>query len=366
MDPASIPALAPRPLPYLARALRSAGYGIVIGVAIAYLHRQDLWRTLVYSLCISLLCWLCLDLGRTALTQATRAWRGQPWAARSETWPGWPWMLVIICVGCPIAYAGGTALGDLLTGQHTPNVFSQSSVREIASDLLFCIVPAVVITHYFYTRGALANREADARAAQQQAAQSRLKLLESQLEPHMLFNTLANLRVLIALDPQRAQAMLDQLIAFLRATLGGSRALEHPLREEFARLQDYLSLMRVRMGERLRIRFELPAALAEVPVPPLLLQPLVENSIKHGLEPAVGGGLIEVRAERDGTMLVLIVRDTGVGLSESAAVQAGFGVRQVRERLDALFGERASLTLEPALDADGGTRATVRLPLAAA
>jgi len=190
----------------------------------------------------------------------------------------------------------------------------------------------------------------------------------------MFFNTLANLHVLIGLDPPRAQAMLDQLIAFLRATLSGSQAVAHPLRAEFARTRDYLALMQVRMEERLRVQFDLPPALADIPVPPLLLQPLVKNSIKHSLEPSVPGGRIEVGAARDGASLVLTVRDTGVGLGggergcagRSAGNDTNFGLRQVRERLATHYGDTASFSLNPADDADGGTLAIIRLPLPAA
>ena len=142
----------------------------------------------------------------------------------------------------------------------------------------------------------LAHARADAEAARRAAAENQLKLLESQLEPHMLFNTLANLRVLIGIDPPRAQAMLDRLIAFLRATLNASRSTLHPLATEFERIGDYLALMGMRMGPRLQSQLSLPDALRDVGVPPLLLQPLVENSIKHGLEPQIAGGRIEVDA----------------------------------------------------------------------
>jgi LytS/YehU family sensor histidine kinase len=181
----------------------------------------------------------------------------------------------------------------------------------------------------------------------------------------MLFNTLANLRVLIGLDTQRAQAMLDRLIAFLRATLEASRVGRHPLRAEFARLNDYLELMRVRMGERLQSRLSLPDDLADAPVPPLLLQPLVENCIKHGLEPQLGGGRVEVSASREGGQLVLRVRDTGAGRSSAAPPGTQFGLTQVRERLATLYGAHASLELCDAPDAEGGTLATLRLPLQA-
>ena len=111
--------------------------------------------------------------------------------------------------------------------------------------------------------------------------------------------------------------MLDRLIRYLRATLGASRTGLHPLADEFDRLADYLALMALRMGPRLQVLLSLPADLRGLPVPPLLLQPLVENSIRHGLEPKIEGGRIEVRAEQRGEHLLLTVRDTGVGLDQA-------------------------------------------------
>jgi len=191
----------------------------------------------------------------------------------------------------------------------------------------------------------------------------------------MLFNSLANLRVLIALDPTRAQAMLDHLIAYLRATLTASRATHHPLADEFDRLRDYLELMAVRMGPRLRYTLDLPEALRQVPVPPLLLQPLVENAIRHGLEPQVAGGHISVRASvqprAPGTpqapatqYLVLEVTDSGVGgpgATDPPASNTHFGLAQVRERLATLHGSAGTLDLIAA--SAGGTSASVRFPL---
>ncbi len=158
--------------------------------------------------------------------------------------------------------------------------------------------------------------------------------------------------------------MLDRLILFLRATLDASRSGTHPLATEFARLTDYLELMQIRMGPRLQTRLTLPRELAARKVPTLLLQPLVENAIKHGLEPQVRGGRIEISAGSEGAQLVLRVRDTGAGLAPAAPEQGtGFGVGQVRERLATLYGPAASLDLAPAPDTEGGTLATLRMPL---
>jgi len=272
-------------------------------------------------------------------------------------------MTTVVIVGGCLGLLSGTLLGDMLTGAYTPILSGDEDLRHLLGDVLFVLLPAMIITYFFNTRSVIADREAAAQAAQRQAAESRLRLLEAQLEPHMFFNTLANLHVLIGIDPPRAQAMLDQLIAFLRATLNGSRALEHPLHAEFERTRDYLALMQVRMDDRLRIRFDLPETLAEVPVPPLLLQPLVENAIKHGLEPSVTGGRIEVKAAREGDTLTLAVRDTGVGLGRRASNGTSFGLQHVRERLETLYGGTACLSLSAPNDAEGGTLAIIRMPL---
>jgi LytS/YehU family sensor histidine kinase len=270
-----------------------------------------------------------------------------------------PWVAMSAAVG----YLGGHALGDLLTGTHHPAPGFLRNMQTLLPALAPAFAVSIGFTYFFYARGRLAASEAQAQAARRTAAENQLKLLVSQLEPHMLFNTLANLRVLIGQDPPRAQAMLDHLNGFLRATLDASRSDSHALSAEFARIADYLELMQVRMGPRLRGTLDLPADLSSLPVPPLLLQPLVENAVKHGLEPSVSGGQIEVSARRDGHGLCLSVRDTGVGLG-AAAHGSRFGMQQVRERLVALYGDAASLELTTPADGRGGALAVVRLPVA--
>lgn len=345
------------------RGLRSAFLGALIAVFMSLTWDMAFWPSLVQSVCIAISCWTLIDLGRVPLA----AWahrKAPPGSPEAENhWPGWPLMLLVIAVGSVLGYSLGNAVANLLLGRHFGGGYFRGNWREMGMLLIGSLVPGTVITYWFYSRETIAAKEAAIQVAQRQAAENQLKLLESQLEPHMLFNTLANLRVLIGMDPPRAQTMLDQLISFLRATLSGSRHAEHPLRAEFDRLQDYLALMRVRMGDRLQTRFELPEALGELPVPPLLLQPLVENCIKHGLEPSVDGGRIDVRAQRLGDVLVVTVRDTGAGLEGPASEGTRFGLVQVRERLKTLYGSAASLTLEAAADPEGGTLATVRLPV---
>ncbi|MDH5341170.1 MAG: histidine kinase [Rubrivivax sp.] len=323
---------------------------------------------LIHSFSIGLCCWGAttavghsVEFGRRRLAGLLGAGDGAPMPPAHAAV-----RTAIVLTGAMLGGSVGLLAGDMLTGHTSAPLWdwrSRSSQITLAVTLLGATIFTVVMT----LRDRLAQAQLRTAAAQRQAAENQLRLLQSQLEPHMLFNTLANLRVLIGLDPARAQAMLDRLIAFLRATLSASRTSHHPLADEFARVSDYVALMEVRMGPRLHSRLRLPPELAGVPVPPLLLQPLVENAIKHGLEPQVVGGRLEVQAERDGAHLRLTVRDTGIGLGERApgASAAGthFGLQQVRERLHTLYGERAALSLQPAADAEGGTLAIVELPL---
>jgi signal transduction histidine kinase len=307
----------------------------------------------LYSAAIGACSWLVIDVARHAVL---RLLRGSTAVGASA--PAWM-MSAWVAGGGLVGYAAGTAFADAITGFDSPSLWSNLPA------LVVSMVCAVGASYYFSTADRLAHERAAAEAARRSAAENQLKLLESQLEPHMLFNTLANLRVLIALDPPRAQQMLDRLIAFLRATLQASRSAMHSIQTEFDRIADYLELMQVRMGPRLQHTLDLPADLQTLPIPPLLLQPLVENSIRHGLEPQVQGGRIRISAAREGRLIRIEVEDDGCGLSSRAAASAahgsGFGLQQVRDRLQAAYGGDARLELQPG--AGGGVVARVWLPV---
>lgn len=332
---------------------RHASVTVVVNTAIALfltLAGPDPFAVnLLYSQCIGLGIWLAIDGGRFLL--------------RRDGWPGVLAMAGLVVVSVPLAYALGSAVASLLLGRPALHALS-GFPRATLGLLLMSLVTGAVGTYYFTSRDMLAKARLAQEEAQRQASEARLRLLEAQLEPHMLFNTLANLRALIETDPPRAVHMLDRLNAFLRATLAASRSdahgNAHSLRDEFERLGDYLELMAVRMGPRLRVRLDLPEALAALAVPALLLQPLVENAIRHGLEPSLRGGEVAVRAWREGGVLHLSVSDDGVG-SEQGMGDKGFGLAQVRERLQTRYGEAARLDWRSR--PGEGTQVELQLPI---
>jgi len=190
------------------------------------------------------------------------------------------------------------------------------------------------------------------------ALEAKLSVLQAQIEPHFLFNTLANVRRLCELDPAQGRRMLGSLLDYLRAALPAMRRSATVLAQEFDLVRAYLAILQQRMGERLRFSIELSDELAGVAIPPLILPTLVENSIRHGLGPLREGGTITVRAAEHAGQVVITVADDGAGFQ--AASGTGVGLANTRARLAALFGSTASLELRG--NQPRGVIAEVRLP----
>lgn len=201
----------------------------------------------------------------------------------------------------------------------------------------------------------LAEERERASAAERSAAEASLRALQAQIEPHFLFNTLANVTGLIHTQPDKAKQMLEQFIAYLRATLAATREHETTIAADFETMKTFLSILQVRMGDRLKVRFDLPDDLRDVAVPPMLLQPLVENAIKHGLEPKMDGGEVALMAKRMGNKIAITVADTGLGFQNSSS--NGIGLKNVRERVKQLYGDAGSVSIEE--NQPSGTRITI-------
>jgi sensor histidine kinase YesM len=194
--------------------------------------------------------------------------------------------------------------------------------------------------------------------------QAQLLALRSQLNPHFLFNALNSVISLMDRDVPAAQRMVARLGDLLRLSLSASEA-EVPLSRELNLVKQYLEIERIRFGDRLTVTVDVPRELLDLPVPNLVLQPLVENAIVHGVGPRPGPGKVTVQAHQVGDTLLLRVLDDGIGLERSgSSVGHGIGVGNTRARLKAIYGEKASLTLREA--EWGGCVAEIRLPLAVA
>lgn len=277
-----------------------------------------------------------------------------------------PRLAVAMVLAIVLGAALGRGMASVLLGVDLRHAFA---AKDLALTGWIALSATLLVTWYGWSRTRIAElSEQVARAAwQKEAAErtalsARLQALQAQIEPHFLFNTLATLDSLIVSDPPRARDLLASLNRFLRATLEASRARSETLALQFTVLESMLAVHGMRLGPRLAYALDLPRDCANLAVPPMLLQPLVENALKHGIQGTVEGGRIEVSARREGRHVELTVADTGPGFGATAATQGtGVGLPNVRERLAALYGERASLTLIE--NVPHGLVARVRLPL---
>ena len=209
------------------------------------------------------------------------------------------------------------------------------------------------------------NQEAEISNVNRQVTEARLQALQAQVEPHFLYNTLANVQALTEVDPPAANQMIGHLIQYLRSSLPKMRETSSTVGQEIELVRAYLNILKMRMGARLDFGIDLPDDLLTVPFPPMMLPSLVENAIKHGLEPQREGGRIDIVVARmftaDGERIRLQVKDTGKGLSDTP-IQSGGGVglSNLRERLAALYGDKAKFTIES--NDPSGVVAMIELP----
>ncbi len=276
----------------------------------------------------------------------------------------------------PLLALGGALAGASIAGLVQgvdPLAFLNDSAKlrhvvtaAMVFGFLFAFVTALIahLRNREY-RALTAHYEAEARQSEtsRQLAESKLKLLQLQIEPHFLFNTLGSAQQLAERGAPDAARLIGDLIRFLRAATPALRDEVTTLRQEAGMIGAYLGIMQTRLGRRLEWSMSLPENLEAQPVPPGMLITLVENAIKHGIEPSARGGRIDVVIKRSGAQLVCTVVDTGAGLSGVPST-SGIGLANVRERLSLLYGDAASLELEE--NDPVGFRARICLPLAPA
>lgn len=256
----------------------------------------------------------------------------------------------------------GVALGDARPlAEQVPKLLR--IVPLVASIGVLAAVPLLVLGLYRRRQHTALmdqlQKDAERERLARELSESKLRMLRAQIEPHFLFNTLGAVQQLAADGAPRAAALTADLIAFLRASFSDMRCEQVSLKSEFATIESYLRVMQARMGTRLRFELSLPDALASSEVPSMIVLTLVENAIKHGIEPSLRGGEIHVSAAAQGTGIRICVRDSGVGMSDTPG--NGAGLDNVRRRLQLAYGDGAQLVLR---EADPGLSAELHLPAA--
>lgn len=261
----------------------------------------------------------------------------------------------VLSLSLPISVAMGVMLGFLVTGFGGGD--ETHLWQSMIVGLFFGFIGVIAVLFYQRIEAEVQQRQLIKSESERREVEAHLKLLQAQIEPHFLFNTLANVGSLIDSDPALAKILLERLNDWLRVALARARSDNTTLGDELDMLENYLQILKIRFGERLRWRIEVPEEARRSAFPPMLLQPLVENAVRHGIEPKLDGGEIGIRASLENASLRIEVRDSGVGLQDTNGT--GTGLTNVRARLATLFGTAGRLTLH---GNTGGVVAMLELP----
>lgn len=261
-------------------------------------------------------------------------------------------------VGLQISFVILRYFFDIILSWQTQNLGLQAMLAGImASTVILYFLTTKIRLRY---RNEMIEREKIKRmAVEKESLLANLRMLQAQIEPHFLFNTLSNILSLIDTKPDKGKSMLLDLTKYLRTSLSRTLPEKTMLSQEITMIKAYLDIQKIRMDERLNYTIDVPDNLWQHPFPPMLLQPLVENALKHGLEPKVEGGKIVIRAIRDNGLLKVEVADTGLGFSDFDTSRVG--IANVRERLGLLFGEKGRLIIEE--NKPHGVRAIIEVPI---
>ena len=234
------------------------------------------------------------------------------------------------------------------------------SVGDFLPQLAFFFVVFSAALKIAYAGRVKAEAKAADESLKRQVVEAKMAAMQAQVEPHFLFNTLASIDHLIETDPPRASKMQKSLIALLRASMPAMRERTTSLGRELEVVRPYLDILQVRMEECLHAEIHIPEGLRSADFPPMMLQSLVENAIKHGLEPKANGGSLTLSAEVVHGKLAVTVADTGVGFARAATAGTGIGLSNIRERLKLIYGDAAELRIME--NAPVGTRVTIVVP----
>ena len=269
---------------------------------------------------------------------------------------------IMVALALLIGTLIGSFLGILVSGLSSSDIYGRHDLIQL---LILGVMFGSIVTYIFSSRSQIAQSQARIQeekikrlTSEKKATEANLKLLQAQIEPHFLFNTLSNVLSLLETNPKKGKSMLVDFIQYLRASLSNSREEQTTLGQEMEMIRSYLGIFKVRMGDRLNYNIDLPKSLEAIFFPPMLIQPLVENAIKHGLETRVDGGEIRIRGIEKDDILRLEVVDTGDGFKEER--DSGVGISNIQERLQSIYGPKGRLILE--VNQPQGLKAIIEVP----
>lgn len=347
---------------FLATLIYNSLFAVVLSVGfVAFDSRATWWRTFLETLLVS----NCIGFSIHLLMELVF---GTVLPRLKRTLVHWQNSAIAVFLALIGIYLGYTVAFAFLGRNFNALIprYPRFALGMLLVGLMGCVLWLLIMDGQTKRIRAEANEARHAEERQRLAALAKdaeLRALQAQIEPHFLFNTLANVLALIDYEPQTAKRMLDSFITHLRQSLDSSRQTLATLGSELDLLRSYLQLIEIRMGNRLRFSIECPEALRTTPFAPLLLQPLVENAVKYGLEPKIEGGTVTIRVSQESVAIRIDVIDDGVGLHAKSTARggSGMGISNVRERLASLYGERAVLEVTSRTLPEVGTQSSIIL-----
>ena len=320
---------------------------VLISLFIVGIHPEtNLLVSLVYSQCIGISIAVCT-------IAASRLFRTTTLLLQLVS------VTAAVVVGAVIGMAAGAAATGLIPRESASPLEAGEKYGFYFPNLLYALLFGSILSYVFISHQKMSDEKIRRLEAEKHAAVTEIKLLQSQMEPHFLFNTLSNILSLIDPDPGKAKKMLESFTTFLRSSLVTARNETISLSQEIDVIKNYLDIFTVRMGARLRYAIDIPDSLRGFKIPPLLIQPLVENAVKHGLEPSVNGGNLLIQGSRDADTVRIIVADSGIGINETSSGN-GIGLDNIKRRLSLLYGERGRLFFQE--NRPSGVKVVIEIP----
>ncbi len=267
--------------------------------------------------------------------------------------------LLIICI-----------LAGSMTGIYIFDLFFDSTLKNYFFTVLIVgFFFGIIISYFFIIQGKYSQlkiekqeEELKSISLEKENIQANLKLLQAQIEPHFLFNTLSTVLSLLDTDSKSGKKMLENLTQYLRTSLNHTRNENNSLKQEMKTIQSYLDINKIRMGDRLNFKIEIPKDLYNISFPPMLIQPIVENAVKHGIEPKIEGGIVSIKISNivsgKEDVLKIEIADTGVGFNSN--LSTGIGLENVKNRLKALYQDKSSIIFET--NNPSGLKVTIGVP----